>query len=518
MKIRPDRHQAISMTNKNARNRTRVLFFIALSSFLYLFANIPDREDLDNLYKMAQFSSLVSLLDRAEFENLSIQDKFTYIECLARSARRGTAEKLLQKTMRDFAPSCLAHTTAGIVFTSLGRFAEAESHLELALRMDPESHKARMAMMMLDLYVQRYRQAQQTLEKSLKGSPDWGDSYILHLLGMEVYGATGNTKKIAALYENQAGKYRKIDDGLYQDFRKNSRLFRTRVGHAAFRTQTTSERIALPFVEPTGALNCPAVSMEIDGKPYCVLLDTGNRAGWTIHSRELEKKLKNRSGGTVLTQIGAEEEMVHGHYLLTKQIYFRNVTLQHMPGIYVPKPFPGYPEANLNPLAIKDRVVTMDFIHNELVLRTKDRFHDDLDRASARAEKLVSLPWYGYEQAFIPVMVNNEHRALAMIETGAEDITINLDFAQRSGLALELATKYLQTGKELSYHLTPIRMDIGHLRIRREETTVWFLEKMADLLSGFMPDVLLGPDFFKERFVLTFDPFQKIIIISEMSF
>lgn len=518
MKIRPDRHQAINMTNKNARNRTRVLFFIALSSFLYLFASIPDREDLDNLYKMAQFSSLVSLLNRSGFENLSIQDKFTCIECLARSARRSDAEKLLQKTMTDFAPTCQAHATAGIVWTSLGRFAEAESQLELALRMDPESHKARMAMMMLDLYMKKYRKAQQTFEESVEGSPGWAESYVSHLLGMEVYGASGNTNKIADLYGNLAGKYRKLDDRLYQNFRKNSRLFRTRAGHAAFRTQTTSERIALPFVEPAGSLNCPAVSMKIDGKPYNVLLDTGNRAGWTIHSRELEKKLKNRSGGTVLTQIGAEEEMVHGHYLLTKQIYFRNFTLLHMPGIYVPKPFPGYPEANLNPLAIKDRVVTLDFIHNELVLRTKDRFHDDLGRASSHAEKLVSLPWYGYEQAFIPVMVNNEQRALAMIETGAEDITINLDFARRSGLTLEPATKYLQTGKEFSYHTTLIRMDIGHLEIRREETPVWFLEKMADPLSGLMPDVLLGPDFFKERFVLTFDPFQKIIIISEMSF
>ncbi len=506
------------MTSGNERAKARLFFFVAISSFLYLFAIIPDKEDHDRLYKMGQFSALASLLNRTGFENLSIRDKFTYIECLARSARRSDAEKLWQKSMADFTPSCQAYATEGIVCTSFGRFAEAESHLEQALRLDPECHKARMAMVLLDLYRQKYRQAQLTFESFMKGNPDWAESYISHLLGMEVYGASGNTEKIAGLYGNQADKYRKVDDSLYQNFRKNSRLYRSQAGNTAFRTQTTSERVALPFVESTGTLNCPAVSLKIDDKLYKVLLDTGNRAGWTIHSRELEKQLKNRSGGTVLTQIGAEEEMIHGHYLLTSQLYFRDFALHCLPGIYVPKPYPDYPEANMNPLFIKDRIVTLDFIHREMILRTKERFHEDLVRATSQSDEIISLPWCGYEQAYIPVMVDKGYRALAMIETGAEDITINLDFALRSGLVLEPAITYLPTGEEFRYHKTPIRMEIGHLRIWREETPVWFLEKMADPLSGLMPDVLLGPDFFKERFVLTFDPYRKIILISEKSF
>ena len=506
------------MANTNERNKIQGLFFLALSPFLILFANISDKKDFDHLYKMGQFSSCVTILDRSGFANLSIQDKFTYIECLARSARRGEAEKLLLKTMKDSAPSCLSHATSAIVCTSLGRFAEAERFLEQAFRTDPECQKARAALMQLELYTQNSRQAQKTFEESVKGDSDWGEGPFTHLLGMEVYGAVGNMGKIAELYEDLADRYRKLDDRMYQNFRKNSRIYRRQGGRLAFQAQSNGDRVTLPFVEQAGTWNCPAVSLKIDDILYTVLLDTGNRAGWTIHSRELEKKLKNRSGGTVLTQIGAEEEMIHGHYLLTKQIHFRNFALQHVPGIFVPKPSPDYPDANMNPLFIKDRVVTMDFIHNELILRSRDRFLDDLQRASSQAKKPLSLPWYGYEQAFLPVRINDEHRALAMIETGAEDITLNLDFARRTRLVLEPAVKYLRTGKEFLFHITPIQMQIGRFRILREETQVWSLEKMADPLSGLMPDVLLGPDFFKERFVLTFDPYRRIILIGEISF
>jgi hypothetical protein len=105
-----------------------------------------------------------------------------------------------------------------------------------------------------------------------------------------------------------------------------------------------------------------------------------------------------------------------------------------------------------------------------------------------------------------------------MIETGAEDITVNLDFARRHRLPLEPAIKYLSTGSEFSYHKTPFQMHLGHFKMNRRTTDVWSLEKMADPITGLMPDILLGPDLFKERFVVTFDPHEKTIIITEFTF
>jgi tetratricopeptide (TPR) repeat protein len=491
---------------------------IVVFSLLHLYANKTDKMDLDHLYKMAQFSRIVAHLKISGFENLSSQEKFLYIECLARNGQGSEAERLLQNTRADKALSCLAYVTAGIVHTSLGHFKKAECHLKQALLLDPEYPRAQMAMTMLELYLQKYQEALKRHEEFLKGNPDWAKSYFSHLLGIEVYGAVGDIAKIADLYEIQAHKFKNLDNKQHQNFRKNSQLYRKEYKNKAFQSKTKSNKISLPFVKLTNKDRYAAISLQIKDKPYKVLLDTGNRVGWTIHSRELEKQLRHRPGGSVLTRIGAEEGMLHGHLLLTKQIDFRDLRLQHVPGMYVPKPHPDYPEANLNPLFIKDRVVTLDFINKEMILRTKARFQDDFNPVISQSGKYVILPWYGYEQAFIPVVVNSTHTALAMIETGAEDITVNLDFARSHHCSLEPAIKYLPTGKEFLYHKTPFLMDIGHFSIHRKKTDVWSLERLADSITGLLPDILLGPDLFKERFVLTFDPYEKIILITELSF
>jgi hypothetical protein len=508
----------LEMPQKKSCAQLGLSLYIALIALFHLFAQEADKRGLDHLYKMAQFPQIAAILNNVGFETLSTQDKLLYVECLARSGQRREAERLLQKIPKEQAQSFQAHLTAGIVLISRGQFMGAEYHLKQALFLDPENPKAKMARLMLDLYLQDHREAQKKHEDVMETNSEWAESYLFHLLGIEVYGAAGNITKIADLYKTQADIFKKVDNQQHQNFQKNFRLYKREANKTAFQVTTTSDKVTLPFARLTEKDNFAAVSFKIKNNPYMVLLDTGNRVGWTIHSREMEKRLKHRSGGTVLTQIGAEEEMLHGHLLITRQIDFRDFTLQNLPGMYVPKPRSVYPDANLNPLFIKDRVVTLDFIQKQMILRTEEKFKDDLAQTSQNTEKAVTLPWYGYEQVFVPAVVNNEHKALAMLETGAEDITVNLDFARQHKLALEPAIKYLPTGKEFLYHKTPLQISIGHLHFQREETDVWFFERMADSLTGLMPDALLGPDLFWERFALTFDPYQKKILITEFSF
>jgi hypothetical protein len=210
--------------------------------------------------------------------------------------------------------------------------------------------------------------------------------------------------------------------------------------------------------------------------------------------------------------------MLHGHLLLTEELNLQDLKLRRLPGMYVPKPDPRFPDANLNPLFIQDRVVTLDFIKKAMIVRSRERFQNDLDMVTDKLAKQTILPWYGYEQAFVPVFVNGTNQALALIETGADDITMNLDYAKDQDATLESAIKYLPTGEEFPYYRTPLRMSIGHFEISRNNTDVWSFKKMADPLSGLMPDILLGPGFFNGRFVVTFDPFQKRILIMEFSF
>jgi tetratricopeptide (TPR) repeat protein len=503
------------MTKKTSPHKVLLALLIAVFSLFHLFAKKMDESDLDFLYKMAQFSRIAAILEGSGFESLTLQDKLLYIECLAKSAQRNEAAKLFQETMADHALSCQTHTTAGIVHTSRGQFVEAEDHLKKALALDPECPKAWMAMMTLELYMQNHEEARNIYEEIKKRNPEWAESYLFHLLGIEVYGALGDIAKIAELHELQADKIKKFDKKQHLNFQKTFRLYRKESKKKAFQSQTATDKVNLPFVELTNKDSYAAIPLKIKDKLYKVLLDTGNRAGWTIHSRELEKGLKHRLGGTVLTQIGGEEGMLHGDLLLTKRVAFQDFTLNHLPGMYIPKPHPDYPDANLNPLFIKDRVVTLDFRNKELILRTKEWFQEDLALASAQPEKTAKLPWYGYEQAFIPVLVNKTHEALAMIETGAEDITVNLDFARWHGLDLKPAVRYLSTGKEFPYHSTSCLVSIGQFRMQREAADVWFFHKLPDPITGLMPDILLGPNLFKDRFVLTFDPYQKIILISE---
>lgn len=492
-----------------------LLLILALFSFSPLSTK---NSDLDHLYKMAQFSRVASNLRRKGFEALSAQDKFLYIECLARSAERRKAEELLQKTIADNPLSFQAHLTSGIVHTSLGNFIKAEYHLKEALLLSPRDSKTQIAMTMLKLYLKKNQEASKVHEEFLQGDPEWAECYLSHLLGIEIYGAAGNIGKIAELYETQAKRFKKTDNELYRNFKKNFQVYRKGSRVKAFLVKTASDKITLPFVPLTNNDSYAAVSLGVKDKQYKVLLDTGNRIGWTIHSRELEKQLKHRPGGTVLTRIGTEEEMLHGHLIFTKRIDLRDLAIQNLPGMYLPKPHPDYPEGNLNPLFIKDRVVTLDFINKQMILRTKERFQADLMKTSSESEEVITSPWYGYEQAFLPAVINGTHKALAMIETGAEDIIVNLELAQKQGWRIERMNKYLPSGKEFSYHKTSLQMSIGSIGFQRQSADVWSLDRLADPLTGFIPDILLGPEVFEDKYVLTFDPFQKKILITEFSF
>jgi hypothetical protein len=496
-------------------NKRFLSFVIVLFSIFPLWA---DKTDLDHLYKMAQFSRIAAILEKTGFEALSSRDKSLYIECLAKSARRRMAEELSQKMIADDPHSFPAHFAAGIVHTSLGHFSKARSHLKEALALNPTDPGTRLAMVMIELYLKNTPEALKRHEEFMQGNPEWSESYLSYLLGIEVNGAVGDISKIADLYKTQAKRLKNIDNEQSRNCQKNSQIYRKASKNRAFQVKTASDKVSLPFVQMGKNGSYAAVSLRVKGRPYKVLLDTGNRMGWTIHSRELEKQLKHRPGGTLLTRIGTEEEMLHGHLILTGHVDFGNLTLQDLPGMYIPKPHPDYPEANLNPLFIQDRVVTLDFIKKRMILRTKERFQADLTNAPSISAKAMTSPWYGYEQAFLPAVINGIHPVLVMIETGAGDITVNLELARRHRWHMEMATRYLPSGKEFSYHKASLQLSLGSLRFRRQSAEVWPLDRLADPITGFVPDVLLGPEVFKDKYVLTFDPFQKRILITGYSF
>lgn len=489
--------------------------------FLLLFINANQKEELDltKAYWEANFSLIVDYFQKKDFKELPLQEKLLYIECLARTAQSQVAEEKMNQVLADNLISSDVLTTAGIVNFSMGRLKETEEFIDKALRLDPDHQKASLAKIMILLYLQQHREAEALYEKFVKKYRLLADTFFVYLVGTELYHASRNLRKISRLYERRANKFRKSEKRNYENLKKNSRLFRKASRVEAFYVTTSKDKVVVPFAESLKQGQYAALYLEIKDKNFKVLLDTGNEVGWIIHSSELNKSLNSKKGGITLIQIGTEEGFLHGTHIYSKRLDFGDFSIDHLTGAYIPKPHQRYHEANFNPAFIRNRVVTLDYIGEKLILRTKERFDQDLNSvAASRLGDFTKLPWFGYKHAFIPVLASGKTDALAMIETGAADITLRLDFARNLRLSLEPAVRYVSTGKEFRYHKTSIKISAGLFQFDRRGAEVWPLDRFLNRITGLAPDVIIGPSALKGRLVLSFDPFDKKIVLADTSY
>jgi tetratricopeptide (TPR) repeat protein len=499
-------------------NKIRLFFIIFLFLIINTFPAQKPSTEIEQLYKEAQFSRIIDILEEKDFNALSSSEKLHLIECLARTSQRNKAQVLLNKIWDNLPLSCEAHATAAIVSLSNGHFTLAEHSIEKALMMNPECPKALMTKMMLLLHLQQYRDALTLYEEFGKKYPLWSDTYLLYLMGIEVYGAAGNLAKIAELYSKKARGLKEENRERSADLHKNSQIYRKASKKRVYMIKSSSDKMVLPFVRTSNEVSYVKICLEIKEKKFNIILDTGNTVGWLIHSRELNTLLKSKQGGASLIQIAGEEGLLHGRHIYTEQVDLGAFSIHHLPGMYVPKPHPSYPEANLNPIFIKDHVVTLDFQADQFIIRSKSKFQEDLEHIVEHPENMTILPWYGYEQPLIPVIVGESQQALVLVETGAEDISLRLEFAQKSQMPLESADRYLATGKKYSHQKTNVKVSLGPYLFERTEAEVWPLDGFADPLMGLAPDIIIGPKAFKDKFVISFDPFEKKIILTHRSF
>lgn len=497
--------------------RWRTALFIVFTMSSYLAPQQPGSSSLARLYRMARFSQIVQLLEGSSFDELSGEEQILYIECLARTSRGKEAESLLARL--ESSPASLSQVLAasGSVYLSLGQFDRAEDHIRKSLLRDPDSAKAKLAKMLLMLYLRDYQEARRLYEDFNRAHQDWAETTLLHLIGVEIYAAIGHIAKIGELYKDQAARLKSQDREQYEYFRNNSRLYRKHPLKRSFESANASDKVELPFSGSSGITRCPTLTLNTEDGPFTIILDTGNRSGWMIHSRELDKRLKSKTGGMGLARIGSEEGLLHGEYILTEKLELGPLSLTDLTGMYVPKPHPAYPDANLNPLFIKDRVITLDFIKEALISRSEERFRDDLDQSLSDVGSPIILPWYGYEEAFIPVTINGDRNALAMLETGAGDVTLRLDYAKGRQMPLEPSVMTLASGKQFIFQRTPLSLQLGRFRFDRPAAEVWALGQFTDYLTGFTPDVILGPDFLNNKWAVSFDPFERRIVLSDRS-
>jgi hypothetical protein len=468
--------------------------------------------DPDGMYWDGRFDDIIKYFRDKKFQALSLNEKLLYIECLARIGRSADALEKLGQIPFDGPGKKEIQACAGWVYFSLGNFEKAGEFWKEPLRTEGIPNRPFFGKVMLLLFLKQVAEAEQLFFQILKEYPDKSQCFQVFLIGIEVFNATRKPAELFKWYSNRADMVRKNDRQTYLNLRANARLYRRIRNKNLFETRTESDLVAIPFVE-TGRNRFMLINFQpAGGRTYKILLDTGNATGWMIHDRELYDDLKLKTGGKIVASIGTEIEALDGYRIYNEKLDLDGLEIFHLVGYYIPKPRPDFFDANFNPSFIRNRVVTLDGQQKKMILRSKKAF--DLYLNAIPSRRVVKLPWYGYEQVFVPVVVNRIHSGLGIIETGAEDIAIKLDFARIIQLPLLPRLKYLSNGRIFRFFETSVDVSLGMFRFERKSAEVWSFNRFSRHLSGLKADVVLGPQvFLGNGYIVSFDPFDRVMVV-----
>ncbi|MEN8154624.1 MAG: hypothetical protein ABFR75_11445 [Acidobacteriota bacterium] len=496
------------MESTNKKNNTKTFSIFLLFVFLLpcqVFASEENRSP-KQLYLDGDFKAVVELLTKRTFQTLNPENKLLYVESLIRSGDHEKAGKFLEKIKKNGKKSFETEALEGMNLLAMGKLFKAENIINKVIKSDPGSVRIIQARLLLLLYLRRFADAEIWLNRLSLSDSEFKSSHLFYLLGLELFKGKGEPFKISGLYRQRMKEKKKFKNRqYYSDLKSNYKLFRKKI--IRFFIESGSDKIIIPFEKKRG--NLKSIRFSFNGENFSILLDTGNTVGWLVHSRVLRKLLKPERGGRTITQIGSESEKLDGFNIYCKTLAFDSFKIRNLFGIYVPKPNPDFFDANLNPIFIKNRVVTFDFINDTFILRTKERFSQDISSVVKR--EVMRVPWFGHKYPLVPVLFNRAE-GLAVIETGAEDITIRLDNAKELKLPMEERSKYLSNGKIFKYFLTFAEVQLGKYLFVRNNAEVWPIEKFLNRISGFSPHLIFGPKAFEDKFVVSFLPSDNMIV------
>jgi len=487
-------------------------YFLILIQCLLSFAVFGETQDCQRLYLEADFYTIIQELEKENFSSLSLSRQLLLVECLARTAQGSSAQKYMSHLLVTYPQSHEVLAISGISLLSQGRIQEANDQIERALKLKNDSPRTVMAKATLLMFLRKFKDAEIWYEKILSLDTDWKNSYLIYLLGLDIYSSTGNLQALAGMYRENAQRYKEIDRQRSDNMKANSKLYKTARNSQLFQVEASSEKIVVPIQENPLDKRSNILLVTIEEKSYSLILDTGNSAGWIVHDRNLLEDLKTKRGGDTIAEIGTESGVLDGSRIYTQSLKINDFQINGLIGVYVPKPRPDFYDANLNPAFLRNRTVTIDFENRELVLKTEDKFDQDL--GSLPPNNYAQLPWYGYKSACMPVQVI-DRKGLAMIETGALDIGIKLEFAQALGLPLLSRVRYLSDGKEYTFFETRIRFSAGPFFFESRTAEVWPFERFYDRLTGYTADIYIGPFALVDNFSISFNPFDNIIVLEQ---
>jgi len=293
----------------------------------------------------------------------------------------------------------------------------------------------------------------------------------------------------------------------YENLNLNYKLYKKKT-EKVFWLNSERDKLEIPLIN-SGKGQLKTIILKKEEKKFSILLDTGNTSGWLIHSRELREELKSARGGRVVMQVGTESGNLDGFKIFSRLLKFDDFSIKGMFGTYVPKPRSDFFDANLNPAMLRNRIVSLDFINNLLILRTRERFESDI--AENKKMEVMKIPWYGFNYTMVPVICNSRN-SFAVIETGAENISVRRDFASEIGVSMVPRSKYLSNGKVFKYSLGAVNVQLGKYIFVRKQAEIWPLVRFRNLMTGFAPHIIIGPEALSGKFIVSFVPEENILV------
>lgn len=467
-----------------------------------------DLNEINEIYFDGRINNIIEKYSEDDIDNGSLEFQLIYLEALIRTGENRGAGKLIGKIRKTFGGTPGLSVLEGMKHLSEGDLIASVDIVDLISMENLNSVSLIQLKFFIELYRRNFKAAGSLLNRLRDHNSGFGKSNLYFLIASEFYRTSGNFRNLSSLYRKRMKAVKKRDDReYYSNLKLNYNLYKRKSG-IYFRTESSKDRVEIPFeTRDKGAKK--SIILKKGGKAFSILLDTGNTSGWLIHSRDLREELRPVRGGRTIMQVGTESGKLDGFNIFCKSLGFEDFIISDLFGNYIPKPRQDFFDANLNPAMIRNRIVSLDFINNRLILRTKERFSVDIK--DPEGMEVLKMPWFGYKYPMIPIICNSRN-GLAIIETGAENISIRSDFASQIGISLTERLKYLSNGKVFKYSLGAVNVQLGKYIFVRNQAEVWPFVRFRNRLTGFSPHVIIGPEALEGKFIVSFIPEENILV------
>lgn len=472
---------------------------------------VPTRAQSDALveaYEERRLQEVLTALPDSAFDAMTLEERLLHLRTEARAGAGYHAARQLGPVLTAYPdrPDVLA--TAALVRAATGDLDEADRLARAALALDSAQLEAWRALVVLRLHHHDAPGALAAFREARRTAPDRVGSFwdvlfaqsISELLGEAAVRADGLEAR--ARRSETAGRPESATEQ-----RDRASLYRLVAGLPLFEATTAADRVVLGFEKCFEGTPYRCVDVDADGAAYRVLIDSGNEYGFGVHTPALRDAIATLTGAATSVTTGSVDTALVARDLFADRVTLGGLTLHNVPTVWSPRVREPYWDANLNPFFIRDRVVTLDYVTGRMIVRTKTAFDRDLAAADG---PVARVPVYDPDRPYIPAQVNGR-RATAMIETGGEILSLTAQFARHAGLELRDGTKRWRD-RVLDVQRTDVEVAIDGMPFFSDTVEVW-PGRIIDLCSGLLYDVVLGPGSLEGRYSLTWDPFDRVVVV-----